>query len=278
MANELAGKVAIITGAARGLGQGMAELFVEEGARVMIADLDAERGAALAATLGANARFRRTDVADRAEVQALVDETIAAFGDLDIMFNNAGFPGKFHNRYLDDPLEDLDRVIQVNLAGVMYGSQIAARHMARKRAGSIINTASIAGLSASYAIPAYRASKAAVINFTKCIAIDLGEYGIRANALCPGHILTAMSGFSAPGLSAEKAQEMEEAMMETWMINQPLARHGKSRDCAQAALYFASDRSLQVSGQALAVDGGISAGDPINLHAHLMATRARFAV
>ena len=278
MAGELEGKVAIITGGASGIGEATAELFVEEGAKVVIADVNDVSGEALAGKLGANARYRHADVSQRDQVQALVDHAIAEFGDLDIMFNNAGISGAYHNRFLDDPLDDLDKVLGVNLAGVMYGSQIAARHMARKRAGSIINTASIAGLSASYAIPAYRASKAAVINFTKCIAIDLGEYGIRANALCPGHILTAMSGFSAPGLSAEKAQEMEEAMMETWMINQPLARHGKSRDCAQAALYFASDRSLQVSGQALAVDGGISAGDPINLHAHLMATRARFAV
>ena len=278
MADELEGKVAIITGGASGIGEATAELFVEEGAKVVIADVNDVSGEALAGKLGANARYRHADVSQRDQVQALVDHAIAEFGDLDIMFNNAGISGAYHNRFLDDPLDDLDKVLGVNLAGVMYGSQIAARHMARKRAGSIINTASIAGLSASYAIPAYRASKAAVINFTKCIAIDLGEYGIRANALCPGHILTAMSGFSAPGLSAEKAQEMEEAMMETWMINQPLARHGKSRDCAQAALYFASDRSLQVSGQALAVDGGISAGDPINLHAHLMATRARFAV
>jgi NAD(P)-dependent dehydrogenase (short-subunit alcohol dehydrogenase family) len=276
MADELKGKVAIITGGARGIGGATAELFVEEGARVVIADVEVEAGEALARRLGANARFKRTDVSKRDEVQALVDHAIAEFGDLDVMFNNAGISGAYHNRFLDDPLDDIDKVLAVNLAGVMWGSQAAARHMAKQRKGSIINTASIAGIDASYAITAYRASKAGVINFTKSIAIDLGEYGIRVNALCPGHILTAMSGFSAPGLPPEKAQEMEAAMMETWMVNQPLARHGEGRDCAQAALYFASDRSLQVTGQALAVDGGITAGDPINLHALLMQTRARF--
>ncbi len=274
--NELKGKVAIITGGASGIGEATAELFVEEGARIVIADVSDAQGQALAAKLGSNARYLHTDVSDRSQVQALVDYAISEFGDLDIMFNNAGISGAYHNRFLDDPLTDIDKVLAVNLAGVMYGSQFAARHMAKARKGSIINTASIAGIQASYAISAYRASKAGVINFTKAIAIDLGEYGIRANALCPGHILTAMSGFSAPGLSPEKAAEMEEAMMETWMINQPLARHGKGRDCAEAALWFASDRSLQTTGQALAVDGGISAGDPINLHALLMQTRARF--
>ncbi len=276
MANELTGKVAVITGGAKGIGGATAELFVEEGAKVVIADVDDESGKALATKLGPNARYMRTDVSQRREVQALVDFAIATFGDLDVMFNNAGISGAYHNRFLDDPLEDIDKVLAVNLAGVMYGSHIAATHMAKKRSGSIINTASIAGLSPSYALMAYRASKAGVINFSKSIAIDLGEYGIRVNALCPGHILTAMSGFSAPGLSPERAEEMEVAMKKTWMINQPLDRHGAAIDVAQAAVYFASDRSLQVTGQALAIDGGISAGDQINLHAHLMATRARF--
>jgi NAD(P)-dependent dehydrogenase (short-subunit alcohol dehydrogenase family) len=276
MADELRGKVAIITGGASGIGEATAELFVEEGAKVVISDVADARGEALAARLGPNARYRHADVARRDQLEALVDHAIDEFGDLDVMFNNAGIPGAYHNRFLDDPLDDIDKVLAVNLAGVMWGSQFAARHMAKQRKGSIINTASIAGIDASYAITAYRASKAGVINFTKSIAIDLGEYGIRANALCPGHILTAMSGFSAPGLSPEKAREMEAAMRETWMVNQPLARDGTPRDVAQAALYFASDRSLQVSGQALAVDGAMTAGDPINLHSLLMQTRARF--
>jgi NAD(P)-dependent dehydrogenase (short-subunit alcohol dehydrogenase family) len=277
MADELKGKVAIVTGGSSGIGEASAELFVEEGAKVVIADVADEKGEALARKLGSAARYLHTDVSDRAQVQALVDYAIAEFGDLDVMFNNAGISGAYHNRFLDDPLTDIDKVLGVNLAGVMWGSQFAAKHMAKRRKGSIINTASIAGIDASYAITAYRASKAGVINFTKAIAIDLGEFGIRANALCPGHILTAMSGFTAPGLSPEKAAEMEAAMRETWMINQPLARDGTPRDVAQAAVYFGSDRSLQVSGQALAIDGAMTAGDPINLHSLLMQTRARFA-
>ena len=161
MAGELEGKVAIITGGASGIGEATAELFVEEGAKVVIADVNDVSGEALAGKLGANARYRHADVSQRDQVQALVDHAIAEFGDLDIMFNNAGISGAYHNRFLDDPLDDLDKVLGVNLAGVMYGSQIAARHMARKRAGSIINTASIAGVSSGVLPAAYSAAKSA---------------------------------------------------------------------------------------------------------------------
>ncbi|RYD94532.1 MAG: SDR family oxidoreductase [Sphingomonadales bacterium] len=276
MAHELEGKVAIVTGGANGIGAATAELFVEEGARVLIADLDAERGEAIAARLGDKARFRRTDVADRAEIQALVDQAIADFGDLDIMFNNAGFSGNFHNRYLNDPLEDFDRVLQVNLAGVMHGSQIAARHMVKQGKGSIINTTSIAAVTAGYAVLTYRAAKAGVLNFTKSLAIDLGEYGIRVNGIAPGHIPTGMNPFFQKGLAPERQAKLDELMTATMQFNQPLKRIASGRDVAQMAMFLGSDRSLYVTGQVIAVDGGVTAGDPINLNGMCAEARRQF--
>jgi NAD(P)-dependent dehydrogenase (short-subunit alcohol dehydrogenase family) len=276
MARELEGKVAIVTGGANGIGAATAELFVEEGAQVLIADLDEERGSALASRLGNSTRFRRTDVGNRDEVQALVDQAIADFGDLDIMFNNAGFSGTFHNRFMNDPLEDFDRVLQVNLAGVMYGSQIAARHMVKQRKGSIINTTSIAALQPGYAVFTYRAAKAGVLNFTKSLAIDLGEYMVRVNGIAPGHIPTGMNPFFDKTLGPERQAKLDALMGETMMFNQPIKRPGSPRDVAQMAMFLGSDRSTYVSGQVIAVDGAITAGDPINLNGMCAEARRNF--
>ena len=197
MARELENKVAIVTGGANGIGAATAELFVEEGARVLIADLDAERGEALAARLGDKARFRRTDVADRAEIQALVDQAIADFGTLDIMFNNAGIVGGMKprsTRLIDADLSDFHKIMGVNVLGAMYGCQYASRQMVKQGGGgSIINTASIAGVTPGFGFQIYRASKAALINFTKSAAVDFAEYAIRVNVSIPGHIRTAIS-------------------------------------------------------------------------------------
>lgn len=269
MARELEDKVAIVTGGANGIGGATAELFVEEGARVVIADLDEAAGTALAARLGDGARFQRVDVADKADIQAVVDLAVAQFGRLDIMFNNAGVSGNSHNRFLDDPLEDFDRVVQINLAGVMYGSQIAGRAMTRAGKGSIINTSSVAGLAASYGLLTYRAVKAGVINFTKSLAIDLGEYQVRVNSIAPGHIATGINPFRDATLSPELQAELDRLIEKTMQINQPLKRRGSPRDVAQTAVFLGSDRSQHVTGQVIAVDGGITAGDPINLNAML---------
>jgi len=273
MRRELEGKVAIVTGGANGIGAATAELFVEEGARIIIADLDVPLGTALAARLGDCARFQRTDVANKADVRALVDLAMAQFGGLDIMFNNAGVSGNSHNRFLDDPLDDFDRVVAINLAGVMYGSQVAAREMVKARKGSIINTSSVAGLAASYGLLTYRAVKAGVINFTKSLAIDLGEYEVRVNSIAPGHIATGMNPFRDATLSPELQAELDRLIERTMAINQPLKRRGSPRDVAQTAVFLGSDRSLHVTGQVIAVDGGITAGDPINLNAMLREAR-----
>jgi NAD(P)-dependent dehydrogenase (short-subunit alcohol dehydrogenase family) len=269
MADEVAGKVAVVTGGAKGIGAASAEVLVEEGARVVIADVDVENGEALAERLGPAARFRRTDVADKAQMQALIDYALSEFGDLDILFNNAGVTGAFHNRFLDDEMDDFDRVMNTNLASVMHGAQMAGRHMARKGAGSIINNASIAAVDPGYALFAYRASKAGMINFTRSLAIDLGEYGVRVNAVAPGHIPTGLNHFADPGMSAKKLAALQQAVEPVWFVNQPLRRKGAPRDVANTVLFLASDRAAQVTGQVIAVDGGVTAGDPINLNAML---------
>ena len=275
MGQELARKVAIVTGGAGGIGRATVELFVREGAKVVIADVDVAAGEQLAASLGAQALFRRTDVAIADEVQELVDVAVESFGGLDIMFNNAGISCAMFDRFLDDELADFHRVMGVNLLGVMLGSQRAGRYMARHGGGSIINNASIAAHNAGFALMSYRASKAGVVHFSKSIAIDLAEYGIRVNCLLPGHIVTELNTFAEPGSSPEVAQRLQQALDPVWLSNQPLKRRGRPQDVAEAALYLASDRSAQVTGIVLPVDGGITAGDPVNHLHEIMKTRAR---
>jgi NAD(P)-dependent dehydrogenase (short-subunit alcohol dehydrogenase family) len=159
LAQELVGKVAIVTGGANGIGRATAELFVEEGARVVIADLDEARGAELANQLGATARFRRADVSQAQDVQGLVDFAVAELGGLHIMFNNAGYPDNEYRRLLERDFAEFDRILHVNLLGVMLGTQFAARHMARNGGGSVINTSSLAGLNAGYSSAIYRAAR-----------------------------------------------------------------------------------------------------------------------
>jgi NAD(P)-dependent dehydrogenase (short-subunit alcohol dehydrogenase family) len=275
MADQLAGKTAVVTGGASGLGRAMAELFVQEGASVVIADLDAGRGEALAARLGPAAAFRRTDVAEREQVHGLVDFAVGRFGGLDVMCNNAGTPGQRFSRFLDDELTDFQRVMGINLFGVMVGSQCAARHMAAHGGGSIINTASIAGLVAGFGVLTYRASKAGVIQFSKSIAIDLAQYGVRVNCIAPGHIPTEMTSRVDAGMTPETAQRVREALDPVWLANQPLKQRGKAEYVARAALYLASDLSEGVTGMVLPVDGGITAGDPVNHMEALADARAR---
>lgn len=275
MAQELAGKVAIVTGGANGIGRATAELFVAEGAKVVIADVNVDSGEQLAAELGSAALFKRTDVSSMDEVKALVDLAVAKFGGLNIMFNNAGISGATYPRFLDDDLQDFQRVIGINLFGVMAGSHCAGRYMAKHGGGVILNNASIAGLLPGHALMTYRATKAAVIQFSKSIAIDLAEYGIRVNCMAPGHVRTSLNAFSTPDMSPEVVDRLKEALAPVWDANQPLKRHGKPEDVANAALFLCSDRSAQITGIVMPVDGGITAGDPVNHLQEIMDTRAR---
>jgi NAD(P)-dependent dehydrogenase (short-subunit alcohol dehydrogenase family) len=276
VANELAGKVAIITGAARGLGRGMAELFVEEGAKVVIADLRDEEGAALAKSLGSAARYRRCDVSNRDAFQALVDFAVSEFGTLDVLCNNAGVSDNLFGPLMDADFAMFEKVMAVNVKGTMQGTQIAARHMAKHGGGSIINTSSISGIQPGFGFFTYRASKAAVINFTRSAAIELGPHLIRVNCICPGNIPTEMGTYAAAdGQDEAKARRIKQAIAEVRMGYQPLKRQGAARDIAEAALFFASERSAQVTAQIMAVDGGATAGSPFSQIADIMAARAR---
>ena len=247
MGDELAGKVAIVTGGAGGLGGAMVRRFVEEGARVVIADVDGEAGKALAAELGSDVAFQPTDVADAAQVQSAVDFAVERFGGLGVMVNNAGISGS-RRRFLDDDLTDFERVMAVNLYGVMIGIQRAARHMASNGGGSIVNITSIGGINAGAGLMNYRAAKAAVIHLSRCTAIDLAEHSIRVNCIAPAHVATAINTNYDQGSIVR--------------LMQPLQRMAQPSDVADAVAFLASDRAAQITGVVLPVDGGTTAGPP----------------
>jgi len=246
VSDELDGKVAVVTGGANGIGRAIAEIFVEEGARVVVADIDDATGGDLVGQLGDAAAFHHTDVSDPASVQAAIDVACERFGALHAMVNNAGISGSFR-RLMDDDLRDFDRVIAVDLFGVMVGTQRAARAMGE--GGSIINVTSIAGISPGAGFSSYRAAKAAVIHFSRCAAVEVAELGVRVNVIAPGNISTAIN--AAFYDTASVARRL-----------QPLPRIGGTRDVAITAVYLASERAAQVTGTVIPVDGGTSTGPP----------------
>lgn len=245
MGHELGGKVAVITGGANGIGRATVEVFVDEGAHVVIADVDDDAGEGVAAELGDAAHFVHADVSDPSSVEAAIDVAVETFGALHVMVNNAGIPSSFR-RFMGDDLRDFDRVMAVDLYGVMVGTQLAARRM--HEGGSIINTTSIAGISPGVGLTTYRAAKAAVIHFSRCAAIELAELGLRVNVIAPGNISTDINA----------AFDTESIVSRI----QPLQRLGSTRDVGHAAVYLASDRSAQVTGLVLPVDGGTTVGPP----------------
>jgi NAD(P)-dependent dehydrogenase (short-subunit alcohol dehydrogenase family) len=251
---ELAGKVAIVTGGASGIGRATVERFVAEDARVVIADVDEGRGEELASELGSAVAFRRTDVSAADDVQAAVDLAVEQFGGLDVMFNNAGVGSKFE-RLLDNDLSDFDTVIGVDLKGVMLGTQRAARQMAEQGGGAIVNTASIAAITGGAGPIVYRTAKAAVVQFSKSAAIDLAPHNIRVNCIAPGHIPTGITNYDI------------DAVISTM---QPLQRHGSPADVAEAVLYLVSERAAQITGIVMPIDGGTSAGPPVTQLRDLM--------
>ncbi|MCV7283460.1 SDR family oxidoreductase [Mycolicibacterium flavescens] len=263
MTGELEGKVAVITGGASGLGEGLVRRFVAEGARVVVGDIDGDAGARLAAELGERIRFLESDVADVAQVTRLVTTAVEDFGGLHVMVNNAGVSGKMFGKFLDDDLADFHQVMAVNVLAVMAGTRDAARHMSGNGGGSIINLTSIGGIQAGGGVMTYRASKAAVIQFTKSAAIDLAHYEVRVNAIAPGNIRTAIVRKSAVGEDLQRLEEFEAKIREQMRNDRPLKREGTVDDVAEAALYFAGDRSRYVTGTVLPIDGGTTAGKVI---------------
>lgn len=261
MSNELNGKVAIVTGGASGLGEGLSRRFAAEGAKVLIGDIDRDAGAAVAREIGENAQFIEADVGDLGQVARLVSTAVEQFGGLHVMVNNAGISGTMHRSLFDDDLADFDTVMRVNVRAVMAGTRDAARHMREAGGGgSIINITSIGGILAGGGVMTYRASKAAVIQFTKSAAIELAHWEIRVNAIAPGNIRTAIVRKSAAGEDVDKLEEFEAKIRETMRNDRPLKREGTPDDVAEAALYLATDRSRYVTGTVLPVDGGTVAG------------------
>jgi len=246
MPAELEGRVAIVTGGASGIGRACVERLAAEGAAVVIADLDLDAAREVAATLGDRVDAVATDISDPDQVQAMVDFAVERFGGLHVLVNNAGVASAMV-RFLHDDLEDFRRVTDINLGGVLLCTQRAARHMKDHGGGSIVNLSSTAGVDAGAGLITYRATKAAVIHASKSMALDLAPYSIRVNCLLPGQIRTGMTTYD---------------MDRVRQFTQPLPREGQADDVAQAVLFLAGDRSAQITGAVLPVDGGTTAGPP----------------
>lgn len=267
MSDELRGKVAIVTGGAAGLGRAMVQRFHTEGAQVVIADVDAEKGKQLESELGPDALFMETDVSRSQQVENLVKSTVERFGGLHVLVNNAGIPTSMHPRFFDDDLSDFHRVVDVDLLGVMLCTQHAGRHMAANGGGSIVNITSIGGIQAGSSQWSYRVAKAGVAHFSKCVAIDLARDDIRVNCVAPGAILSDILGTATAGLGDDT---ITEKLREVMSSMRPLNRQGMPDDIAESVLYFVSERSKYVTGTVLAVDGGMTAGHAQNALAELM--------
>lgn len=264
MMPKLQNKVAIVTGGTGGLGKASVELFLQAGASVVIADIEEAKGRALAQQLGNKTLFHKTDVSKAEEIRGLIDRTIKRFGRLDIMFNNAAISGAMHTSLLDEDFSDFSSIMQVNLLGVMVGTQLAAKHMAKHGGGSIINTSAISGIEAGFGLPCYRAAKVALNHFSKAAAIEFGAYGIRVNCIAPGNITTEMNSFKSPDMNETQQARWDTLREQVRMAPQPLKRNGTAYDVAQAAVFLASEDSAQITGIVLPVDGGITIGEVNN--------------
>jgi NAD(P)-dependent dehydrogenase (short-subunit alcohol dehydrogenase family) len=257
---RLDGKRAVITGAASGIGEATARLFAAEGASVVLADVDTGRGERVASEMGERAVFVPTDVSQEADVDHAVAVCVQVFGGLDVMFNNAGVPGSIGGIEEID-IASWDRTVGVHLRGVFLGIRAAARIMRPQGFGSIINTSSAAAFAANMAGHDYSAAKAAIRQLTVTTANELGEDGVRVNAVCPGAIATPIFGRAA-GLDGEAAQRTVDFIAAALSEAAPIRRTGQPVDIAEAVLWLASDSSSYVNGQTLVVDGGLLTGPP----------------
>ena len=253
---QLDGKVAVITGGASGIGAGTVRRFVDEGANVLITDLDEEKGAALASELGSAAAFLRTDVSREDDVAAMIAEATDRWGRLDCLYNNAGFGGAL-GPISKTTVDDYDLTMDVLVKSVFLGMKHAAPVMTEQGSGSIISTASVAGVRVGYAPHLYSVAKCAVIHLTKSVALELGEHNVRVNAICPGFIATPLAA-GRPDADESQIQQMRDAGHNS----QVLGRVGEPADIAKMALFLASDESEWITGQEFIVDGGFEAGRP----------------
>ena len=253
--HRLDGKVALVSGAARGIGRAAAELFAAEGAQVVIADVVDAEGEALAKNIGEGARFQHLDVRSEAEWTAATDATIAAFGKLDVLVNNAGI-GEL-TPFDQMSLDDYRRVTEINQTGVFLGMKAAIEPMTAAGGGSIINTSSIDGMIAQTQVLHYVASKWAVRGMTKAAAIELAPRRIRVNSVHPGFIHTSIG--NPEGTSHPEGRALLDAYAEQWT---PLGRAGEPEDIAKLMLYLASDDSAYSTGSEFVCDGGMITGYP----------------
>jgi NAD(P)-dependent dehydrogenase (short-subunit alcohol dehydrogenase family) len=249
MTARLDGRVAVVTGAASGIGAGTARRFLQEGARVVVADIQDEPGQALATELGDAAVFVRCDVTSEDDVAAAVDLAVSRFGRLDIMFNNAGIVGVV-GPIAETPVEAWDNTVSILLRGVFLGVKHAAGVMIPQGSGVIISTSSTAGILGGLGPHAYTAAKHGVIGLTKSVANELAQYGIRVNAISPGNTATAMTAAVTGNADDVDATAARIAKMS------PLGYSGHPEDIAAAAAYLASDDARYVTGHTLVVDAG----------------------
>jgi len=254
----LEGKVAVITGGDSGIGAATTRLFVKEGARVLVADILDDNGEKIATDLGDAVEYVHADVTVESDIEAAVHKAVERFGRLDCLFNNAGCGG------VDAPIaetdtEELDATIALLFRSVVLGIKHAAPILVEQGEGTIINTSSVAGMRTGYAPHIYSAMKAAVAHLTRSVAMELGEKGVRVNAVCPGAIVTPIFGRTM-GLPAVQAEERTAMLHEFFATMQPIQRAGQPEDIAKAVLWLASDASSFVNGHALVIDGGATGG------------------
>lgn len=243
----LEGKVALITGASRGIGRGIAKVFAAQGADVAFTYLSSvEKGQALEAELaaeGIRAKGYRSDASDYDQAQTLADEVVKDFGKIDILINNAGITRD--GLLMRMGKDQWDAVIKANLDSVFNLTKGVQRYMLKQRSGSIINMSSVVGIKGNAGQTNYAASKAGIIGFTKSVALELGSRGIRCNAVAPGFIATEMT------------EQLDAKVLEGWLESIPLKRAGSVEDIANTCLYLGSDLSSYVTGQVISVNGGM---------------------
>jgi NAD(P)-dependent dehydrogenase (short-subunit alcohol dehydrogenase family) len=250
---RLGNQVAIVTGGATGIGRAVVELFAKEGAAVVLADVNETEGQRVADAVlaeGGRCRFVRCDVSQAKDVEAAVDEAVRHFGKLTVAVLNAGID--VVGTVVESSEEDWWRCLRVNLGGVFLGMKYAIPQMRKAGSGSIVATASIQALLGFRAYAAYAAAKGGIIGLVHQVAVDYGGDQIRVNAICPSTVLTPMCD---PELTAATDPK---ALIQSWAAPHPLGRIGTPEDIAQAALYLASSESSWVTGQAFAIDGGVT--------------------
>ena len=257
MSGRLDGKVAVITGGASGMGAATVRKFVAEGARVVTADVQEEKGRALAEDIGPEAVFAFADVCREADVQGMIEAAVTEFGGLDCLFNNAGFGGVTGDIETTDMGEPYERTVGAMLTGVVAGMKHAVPHLKARGGGAIISTASVAGIKGGLGPHVYSGVKAAVVNLSRSVAMELGPFSIRVNAICPGGIATPI--FAGQLAQSGGNEDYAAAVRPVLQQMQPLPRPGEPEDIANAALYLASEESTFTSGADFFVDAGYTA-------------------